>query len=67
MKLNKKEYENFLNDLSPAYESDDWIIGGKKRIVLAAKRKFGTATRVYDPIGFEVGFKDWKSNYKNHD
>lgn len=53
----KKQYEEYLNEIYPPYESDNWIIGGKNR-----KRMYpyyGKAIRKHDPIGFEVGFKEF--------
>ncbi len=59
MKKTRKAYEEYLNDLSPAYESEEWIIGGQHRHGHAMLKKYGRALRKYDPIGFEVGFKEW--------
>ena len=60
MKKTKKEYEEYLNELSPDFESDEWIIGGVYRRSLAVLKKWGTVLRRYDPIGFEAGYQEWK-------
>lgn len=58
--LAKKHFEIHLNDtVTIDYESDQWIIGGKRRHMLAQRNLFGTATRRYDPIGFEVAYQEW--------
>lgn len=59
MKKTKKQYEEYLNELSPEQGSDEWIIGGKIRMGLMWRNKYGTAIKRYDPIAFEVGFKEW--------
>ncbi len=59
MKRTKKAYEEYLNELSPPYESDEWIIGGYHRTVYAYSKRYGTAMRRHDPIGFEAGYQDW--------
>lgn len=58
----KQQYEEWLNTISPAAESEEWIIGGKERTILMYKGKYGTAIRQHDPIGFEVGFKEFLAN-----
>jgi hypothetical protein len=55
---NMKAYEKYLNAIAPDHESDEWIIGGKRRT-----GSYGAAIRKYDPIAFEVGYNEWKSNY----
>ena len=57
MKKTKKIYEEFLNEISPSIEDSAWIIGGKDRKRLYPE--YGKAIRKYDPIAFEVGFKEW--------
>lgn len=59
MKKTRKAYEQHLNECSPAQDSDEWIIGGAMRTKHMWKDQYGTAIRKYDPIGFEVGFKEW--------
>lgn len=60
-KKTKKAYEEHLNNLSPSQGSEEWIIGGVIRMAYMWQNKYGTAIRKYDPIGFEVGFKEWKN------
>lgn len=62
MKQTKKEYEQYLNECSPAQGSDEWIIGGVIRMALMWRSKYGTAIRKHDPIAFEVGFNEWKKS-----
>ena len=61
-KLTKKSYEEYLNDLSPEQGSEEWIIGGTIRMSHMWQSKYGAAIRKYDPIGFQVGFREWVSN-----
>ena len=61
MKKTKKAYENYLNELSPNQGSDNWIIGGKIRMLQMWTNKFGQATRKFDPIGFNLGYNEWKN------
>lgn len=57
MKKTRKNYENWLNSIAPNFDSDEWIIGGKNR----NKMQYGAALRKYDPIAFEVGFREFLS------
>lgn len=60
MKKTKKECVEFLNGLVDADPEDDrWIIGGKNRYT--GRKNYGTMLKRYDPIGFEVGFKEWRN------
>jgi len=61
MKKTKKAYENYLNELSPDQGSDNWIIGGKIRMLQMWTNKFGEAIRKFDPISFNVGYNEWKN------
>lgn len=57
MKKTKKNYEEYLNGLG--YEdTEKMIIGGKMR-----RGKFGTMMRKHDPIAFEVGYREWSSEF----
>jgi hypothetical protein len=57
----KKQYEEYLNVNSPAQGSEEWIIGGKIRMAHMWQNKYGTAIRKYDPIGFQVGYNEFKT------
>lgn len=57
MKKTRKEYENYLNGLSPDGDDERWIIGGKNRY--CNRDNWGTMLKRYDKIGFEVGFNEW--------
>ncbi len=59
LKKTRKAYEEYLDEVQPAPESDEWIIGGKERTALMWARRYGQALRKYDPIGFTVGFNEW--------
>ena len=54
----KKEYEKYLNSISPDSDSEEWIMGGKNRCKF--RENYGTMLKRYDPISFEVGFKEWR-------
>lgn len=60
MKKTKLAYEKYLDELSPSFESEQWIIGGIHRHGHATMKRYGRALRKYDPIGFEVGYQEWK-------
>ena len=50
----KKEYEIYLDGMSPEQGSDLWIIGGKIRMSHMWRNAYGEAIRKFDPIAFEV-------------
>lgn len=56
MKVTKKDYEEYLNDLIP-FELNDWrfIINGKLRC-----GPYGTILRRHDSVAFEVDYQNWK-------
>lgn len=60
MRQTKKSYEEYLNENSPQQGSSQWIIGGTIRMVHMWQNKYGTSTRKYNPIGFELGYNEWK-------
>lgn len=40
------------------YRDDEaWIIGGKNRY--CGRENYGTMIKRYDPIGFNVGYREW--------
>ncbi len=53
----KKRYEALLNGLGECANEEDFIMGGKMR-----RGKYGTMQRKYDPIAFEVGYKEYVRN-----
>jgi hypothetical protein len=56
----RKQYEEYLNELSPSYSTDElWIIGDKDRRQYYYPNKWGKAIRKHDPIGFNVGYNEW--------
>ncbi len=55
----EQQYIEYLNQLQPDFESDEWIIGGKNR-AQQYYNKYGLATKKFDPIGFNVGYNEWK-------
>jgi len=59
MNKTKKQYEEFLNDFSPEQGDEKWIIGGTIRMYYMWSNKYGTAIRLYDPISFQLGYKEW--------
>ena len=60
MEKSKKQYEEWLNSISPKQGSDEWIIGGKLRMYYMWDHAYGTAIRTYDPIAFQVGYNEFK-------
>lgn len=59
-KKNKKEFVQILNENSPERDSEEWIIGGKNRY--AGRENYGNMLKRYDPIAFEVAYREWKEN-----
>jgi len=59
IKITRKQYEEFLNEIGKLLPEEEFIIGGKQR---RPWRPYGKLIRKYDPIGFEVGFNDWARN-----
>lgn len=53
----KKEYEEYLNEIEPPYESDEWIMAGKRRYL---RNGYGKQLCKWDPIAFEVGYGEWR-------
>ena len=53
----RKEFEQYLNNLSPDSDSEEWIIGGKNRYCY--RNNYGTMLKRYDPIAFQVAYKEW--------
>lgn len=60
MKKNKKEFVEYLNGLSPDRESEEWVIGGKSR--WTGRENYGLMLKRYDPVAFEVAYREWKEN-----
>ena len=57
----KKDYIEFLNELVvPDKDDERWIIGGKNRCT--GRSNYGVMLKRYDPIGFQVGYKEWVEN-----
>lgn len=55
MKRTKSNYEKWLNEIGTP-EDDKKSNGGR----IPDCANYGTWTRKNDPIGFEVGFQEWK-------
>ena len=52
----RKTFELYLDEIGLGLSSEEWIIGGKDR---SHSRYYGRMLRRYDPIAFEVGYKEW--------
>ena len=61
--LTRKEYEDYLNELGSSLSKEEYIIGGKQR---GWWRPYGSLIRKYDPIGFTVGYSEWKREKQGH-
>ena len=55
MGKSRKDYEKYLNSISPDRDDERWIIGGKNRY--CGRENYGTMIKRYDPIGFNVGYR----------
>jgi hypothetical protein len=58
-----KSYIEFLNENAPEWESDAWIIGGVLQTYYRAGGAYGKALQNHDPIGFNVGFQEYKRKF----
>jgi len=56
MKITRKDYEKHLNDIGTGLPDESFIIGGKYH---KNRNKYGQLLRLYDPIGFEVGYQEY--------
>lgn len=63
MGKSRKDYEKFLNSISPDRDDEAWIIGGKNRY--CGRENYGTMIKRYDPIGFNVGYREWVEQPEN--
>tara|TARA_R100000951_G_scaffold116523_2_gene128780 strand:- start:1766 stop:1969 length:204 start_codon:yes stop_codon:yes gene_type:complete len=61
-KKTKKKYEEWLNTISPPQGHQDWIIGGKIRMLQMWKNEYGSAIRKFDQTRFQVGYNDFLRN-----
>lgn len=62
MGKSRKDYEKYLNSISPDRDDEAWIIGGKNRY--CGRENYGTMIKRYDPIGFNVGYRECVELYK---
>jgi hypothetical protein len=62
-KLTCKLYEEHLNEVGKSLDNDEFIIGGVMR---RNHNKYGELTRKLDPVGFNVGYNDWKREKQGH-
>ena len=56
----KIRYVEHLNQNAPEQGDEQWIIGGKIRMYHMWRQHYGQAIRKYDPIAFEVGYREWE-------
>ena len=57
MGKSRKDYEKYLNSISPDRDDEAWIIGVKNSY--CCRENYGTMIKRYDPIGFNVGYREW--------
>ena len=58
-----KRYIEFLDENAPEWESDAWIIGGVLQTYYRAGGAYGKALQNHDPIGFHLGFQEYKRKF----
>jgi len=58
-----ESYIEFLDENAPEWESDAWIIGGVLQTYYRAGGAYGKALQKHDPIGFNVGFQEYKRKF----
>lgn len=56
MASKRKQYEEYLNAISPDGDDERWVIGGKSRYT--GRENYGTMMKRYDPVGFEAELKN---------
>lgn len=56
----RKEYIAYLNEIGEGLSRDEWIMAGKDRFT--GRDNYGVMLKRYDPIAFEVGFKEWRND-----
>lgn len=59
----KKDYIKYLNEVGLSLSDDEFIIGG---IMRKRKDLYGDHIFRHDPIGFNVGYNDWKREKQGH-
>jgi hypothetical protein len=60
MRLTKKAYEIYLNELGVPRD-EKWSNGGR---IKNSIKKYGTWLRNNDPVMFNVGYNEWKIDQK---
>lgn len=63
--VSDNEYVEYLNEIGEGYdfESPEWIIGGEERLEFYPS-SYGVALKKFDPIGFNVGKREFEQqNY----
>ena len=59
MKITRKLFEQYLNEVGESYSIDEFIIGGKLRKYYFPYN-FGTAIRNFDPTRFNQSYIEFK-------
>ena len=60
----RADYTEHLNELSPSWDSDEWIIGGKDRRKHYYPKRWGVAVRRFDTTAFNSGYNDYLREYR---
>lgn len=58
--ITRIDFNNYLNDNAPAFESEEWIIGGKLRVQQRMAGNYAQALKKHDPATYE---KKWVEYY----
>lgn len=61
----EEEHVEWLNELDPPYDSDEWIMGGENRWD-ETEGKYGVAMRRFDPMAFRISYQDRRGGLHNH-
>ena len=64
MPITKKEYIKYLNEVGETLDEDEFIMGGKYHKAYYP-HKYGECLYRYDPIAFEVSYKDYVREHSN--
>lgn len=57
LQYTKAEYIKYLNEVGESLSDDEFIIGG---IMRRRRDNYGEILKLYDPIAFSVGYREWK-------
>lgn len=69
-KKTKKAYQEYLNNIGCSFEDCEYLCNPRRGDYIQSdilrkrleKNQYGMVLRLFDPIAFMVGFRDWSRN-----